>query len=87
MLLVRICVEDRELCASALKDEFCHPLESTRNLGGKRHSGLKGMDPTVGSGNLLSPPPIERHDIKWRDGVAIPQSKTLTQNCSYLKEL
>jgi hypothetical protein len=23
----------------------------------------------------------------WRDGVAIPQSKTLSQNCSYLKEL
>jgi hypothetical protein len=25
--------------------------------------------------------------IKWRDGVAIPQSKTLTQICSCLKEL
>ena len=28
-----------------------------------------------------------RQGIKWRDGVAIPQSKTLTQNCSCLKEL
>jgi hypothetical protein len=25
--------------------------------------------------------------IKWKDEVAIPQSKTLTQNCSCLKEL
>jgi hypothetical protein len=25
--------------------------------------------------------------IKWRDGVAIPQSKTLVQNCSFLIEL
>jgi hypothetical protein len=29
----------------------------------------------------------ERQGIKWRDGVAIPQSKPLTQNCSCLKEL
>jgi hypothetical protein len=28
-----------------------------------------------------------RKDIKWRDEVAIPHSKTLTQNCSCLKEL
>jgi hypothetical protein len=34
-----------------------------------------------------SPSPVERWGIKWRDEVAIPQSKTLTQNCSCLKEL
>jgi len=42
---------------------------------------------TVGRGNSQSPPPVERWGIKWRDGVAIPQSKILTQNCSCLKEL
>jgi hypothetical protein len=30
---------------------------------------------------------VERQDIKWKDGVAIPQSKALTQNCFCLKEL
>jgi hypothetical protein len=30
-------------------------------------------------------PPVKRQGIKWRDRVAIPQSKILTQNCSYLK--
>ena len=30
---------------------------------------------------------MERQDIKWKDGVAIPQSKALTQNCFCLKEL
>jgi hypothetical protein len=34
-----------------------------------------------------SPPPVERQDIKWRDRVVIPQSKTMTHNCSSLKEL
>ena len=43
--------------------------------------------PAVGRGNLQSPPPEERQDIKWKDGVAIPQSKALTQNCFCLKEL
>jgi hypothetical protein len=32
-------------------------------------------------------PPVKRQGIKLRDGVAIPQSKTPTQNCSCLKEL
>jgi hypothetical protein len=29
----------------------------------------------------------KNQDIKWRDVVAIPQSKILTHNCSYVKEL
>jgi hypothetical protein len=37
--------------------------------------------------NLKNPPSLEREHIKWRDGVAIPYSKTLTQNCPCLKEL
>jgi hypothetical protein len=63
------------------------PLDCTRHLGGEKLSVLKGKCPTVGRGNLQSPPPVERQGIKWRDGVAIPQSKILTQNCSCLKEL
>jgi hypothetical protein len=42
---------------------------------------------TVGRGNLQNPPLAERHGIKWRDNAAIPQLKTLIQNCSCLKEL
>jgi hypothetical protein len=30
---------------------------------------------------------VENQGIKWRDEVAIPQSKTLTQDCPCLKEL
>jgi hypothetical protein len=41
--------------------------------------------PIVERGNLYSPSPEERWGIKWRDGVAIPQSKALTKNCSCLK--
>jgi hypothetical protein len=29
----------------------------------------------------------ERQGIKWGDGVAIPQSRALTQHCSYLEKL
>jgi hypothetical protein len=36
--------------------------------------------PTVERGNLESLPPVERQDIKWRDGVVIPQSKILAQS-------
>jgi hypothetical protein len=36
---------------------------------------------------LYSPPPDERQDINLRDGLAIPQSITLIQNYSFLKEL
>jgi hypothetical protein len=43
--------------------------------------------PIVGRGNLQSLNPINRQGIKGRNGVAIPQSKTLTQNCYSLKEL
>ena len=43
--------------------------------------------PNSGGGNLQSPSPGERQGIKWRDGVTTPQSKTLTQNCSCLKEV
>jgi hypothetical protein len=31
--------------------------------------------------------PVERQDIKWRDGIAISYSKALVQNCSCLKIL
>jgi hypothetical protein len=27
--------------------------------------------PTVGRGNLLSPTPVERQNIKWKDGIVI----------------
>jgi hypothetical protein len=36
---------------------------------------------------IQSPPSVERQDIIWRDGIAIPQSKTLTQYCSCSKDL
>ena len=42
---------------------------------------------TMVRGNLQSPPPLEKQGIKWKGGVVIPQSKTLTQNCSCIKEL
>jgi hypothetical protein len=35
---------------------------------------------------LVEPTSSRRQGIKWRDGVAIPQSKTLMQNCSFMKE-
>jgi hypothetical protein len=41
--------------------------------------------PIVRRGSLWSPCPVERQGINWRDGVAIPQSKTLTQNCFCLR--
>jgi hypothetical protein len=66
-------------------------LECTRDLGGKRSSGLRGRDFRWNAqkwrGKLYNPPPVEGQGIKWRDEVAIPQSKILTQNCSCLKEL
>jgi hypothetical protein len=31
--------------------------------------------------------PSSLQGLKWRNGVAILQSKTMTQNCSRLKEL
>ena len=42
--------------------------------------------PTVERGNTWNPPPIEREGIKWREGLSIPQSKILTQNCFSLKK-
>jgi hypothetical protein len=60
-------------------------LESTRVLGGER---LLDEILSAGKGDLQSIPPVERQGIIWRDdGVAIPQSKTLSRNCSCLKEL
>jgi hypothetical protein len=41
--------------------------------------------PYSGERALVESTPEERQDIKWKDRVAIPQSKTLTQSC--LKEL
>ena len=40
-----------------------------------------------GEGELVESTTSEGQDIKWRDGVAIPQSKALTQNCFCLKGL
>lgn len=66
-------------------------VEYTRDLGDERLSGLRERSymkyPTVEKGNLCNPPPGERQGIKWRNGVVIPQSKTLTQNCPWPKEL
>ena len=45
---------------------------------------MKG--PTAHTGDLQSPPALETHCIKCRDGVAIQQSKTVIQNCSCLKK-
>jgi hypothetical protein len=42
---------------------------------------------TVGRGILESPTPVERQDMMWKNGVAIPQSKSLAQNCSCLPKL
>jgi hypothetical protein len=42
--------------------------------------------PTVGRENLYIPSPVERQDIKCRDGVVISHSKTLTQNSFHLKK-
>jgi hypothetical protein len=42
-----------------------NPPEFTRDLGGDRLLGLKGKDlPTVGRGNLYSPSPAGRQDIR-----------------------
>ena len=43
--------------------------------------------PRVGRRNMWNLPAVGRQGIKWRDGVAIPKSNTLTQNCTSLKEL
>lgn len=43
--------------------------------------------PTLERENLRNLPPVQRQGTKWRDGVAILQSKPLTQICSCLKEL
>jgi hypothetical protein len=68
-----------------------NPPESTSDLEGERLSGLKGtLDemPNGGERELAeSTGAVERQGIKWREGVAIPQSKILIQNCSCLKEL
>jgi len=42
--------------------------------------------PTVGRGNLLSPPPAETKGIKWRMGL-LSHNQTLTHNSSCLKEM
>jgi hypothetical protein len=43
--------------------------------------------PYSGERELLESISNSRQGIMWRDRVAIPLSKTLTQNCSCLKEL
>jgi hypothetical protein len=56
------------------------PLESTRNPGAERLSGLNG-------GDLNQNDQQWGEGLKWGDGVTNPQSKFLTQNCPCLKEL
>ena len=43
--------------------------------------------PHSGEKELVEPTSSKRQGIKWKDGVVISQSKTLTQNCSCLKDL
>jgi hypothetical protein len=65
-------------------------LECTRGLRGERLSRLKGtLDemPYSGERALVEPTSSKKTQHRVRDWVAIPQSKTLTQNCSCLKEL
>jgi hypothetical protein len=64
-----------------------NPLESTRDPGGKRLSGLKGPKCSKMRGNLKSLSPVDRQGLKGGDWVTNPQSKYLTQNCPCLKEL
>jgi hypothetical protein len=43
--------------------------------------------PYIGERELIEPTSSRKTGYQVRDGVAIPQSKTLTHNCSCLKEL
>jgi hypothetical protein len=42
--------------------------------------------PYSGERELVESTFSRRQSIKWMDGVAIPQSKNLTQNCYFLKK-
>ena len=67
------------------------PPECTRDLGGKRLSGSKGESldemPYSGERGLVEPTSSKKIGYKVRNGIVIPQSKTLTHKCSCLKEL
>jgi hypothetical protein len=62
-----------------------HSLECTRDLGGERISRISSKGgtfdemPNSGERELVESTFSRKTGIKWRDGVAIPQSKTLTQ--------
>jgi hypothetical protein len=43
--------------------------------------------PNIGERDLVQFTCSRKIGIKWRDGVANPWSKTLTQNCPYLNKL
>jgi hypothetical protein len=43
--------------------------------------------PNTEERELVESTSSRRQGIKWKNRVVIPQSKTLTQNCSRLKEL
>jgi hypothetical protein len=55
-----------------------NPIESTRDLGGKRLSDSKigTLDEMLNNGEreLFSQPPVERQERKLQDGVAVPQT-------------
>ena len=71
-----------------------HLPEYTRDWGGERLSGLKRGDempldemPNSGKRGLVETTSSRKTGHQMRDGVAFPQSKTLTHNCSGLKEM
>ena len=53
------------------------PLESTRDAGGEKLSGLNGGDLSQNAQHwerdLVSPPPVDRLGLKWGEGLANPQ--------------
>ena len=65
------------------------PLECTRDLGESHDSKGGTLDEMSYSGEreLVEPSFSKKTGHQVKDGVAIPQIKTLTQNCSSLKEM
>ena len=45
------------------------------------------IEPAISQAYIIRKTAVERQGNKWRDGGTILQSKTLTQNFFYLKEL
>jgi hypothetical protein len=66
-----------------------HLLECTRDLGDSQDSkgGTLGEMSYSGARELVDPSFSKKTGHQVKDGVAIPQLKILTQNCSSLKEM